>query len=150
MGKKSIADPYIRRTVLLEKCNYNQCCMNTFKVDLFIHAVEYFCVHSWASEQPADVAHNRLLGKAKSHKNAMVEYHLDKESRKAPMALPATDCTSIDAVHFSENYKDLLPGPVTDVPHSHYFWPFPCLWHRVWQMQSPHPLAVHGPHQETL
>ena len=97
---ESIADLHTVLTVLLEKCNYNQSCMNTHKAGLFMHAVTYFAVCSWPRKQPADVAHIRLLDKAKCHETVVAEYHLDKESKQDSMAFPALSSTSIDAVYF--------------------------------------------------
>ena len=64
--------------------------MNMHKADLFISAVKYFAVNSWAREWPADFAYDRLLDKAKSHEIVMVYYHQDKESRQDIMVFPAT------------------------------------------------------------
>ena len=89
----------------LERCNYNQCCMTTHKFDLFIHAVKYFDVCSCTREQPADLAYDRLLDKAKSHETATAEYHLDNIGRKDSMTFPATVSTSIDAVGSTESYR---------------------------------------------
>ena len=48
---ESIVDLLTRLSALLEKCNYNQCCMNTCKVHLFIHRVKYIPIRTWAREQ---------------------------------------------------------------------------------------------------
>ena len=58
-------------TVLLDKCNYNHCCMSIRKIDLFIHAVKYFAIRFWAWELQADLAYDHLLDKAKSHETAV-------------------------------------------------------------------------------
>ena len=50
---KPIADLHTRLIVLLDKCNYNQCCMNTWCIHLFIHAVKCFAIWSWDREQLA-------------------------------------------------------------------------------------------------
>ena len=55
--------------------------MNTWKADLFIHTTKYFAFLSLASEQPADLAYDKLLDKAKSHVYAVVKYHQGKERR---------------------------------------------------------------------
>ena len=73
--------------------------MNTCNVDLFIHAVKYYSVYTWAREHAADLAYDRLLNKVKSHDTAMAEYHLDKDF----MAFPATVSISIDAVQSNES-----------------------------------------------
>ena len=39
---------------LLDKCNYNQCCMNAPKVHLFIRAVKYLAIRFWVRKKPAD------------------------------------------------------------------------------------------------
>ena len=41
----------------LETCNYPQCCMNTQIVALFIYAMKYFAIYSWAHEQTAQLIH---------------------------------------------------------------------------------------------
>ena len=53
LENESIADLHIRLTELLEKCDYNQCHMNTHKADLFISAVEIFC-HSFMGKGTAN------------------------------------------------------------------------------------------------
>ena len=97
---ESIADLHTRITLLLEKCNYNQYCMNTCKVQLFVHEIKFFIVCSLGREQLADLGYDRLLDKAESHETAMAEYHLDNKSRQDSMAFPAMFSTSIDAVYF--------------------------------------------------
>ena len=63
---ESNVDLHTTLAVLLDKCNYNQCCMNTQKVQLFIPAVKYFAIKSWAREVPVDIDHDLLLDKAKA------------------------------------------------------------------------------------
>ena len=47
---ESIADLHTILTVLPVKCKYSQDCMNTRKVDLFIHAIKNLAIRSWARE----------------------------------------------------------------------------------------------------
>ena len=71
----SIADLHKRLTVLLDKCNYNQCYMNTHKVVLFIHTLKSFVISACTREQPASLVYDDwLLDKAKSYEAAVVEY----------------------------------------------------------------------------
>ena len=52
-----------------------------------------------------DLAHDKLLDKAKGHKTATVEYHHNKENRQVFTVYPAIVSASIDAVHSSEIYR---------------------------------------------
>ena len=57
---ESIADLHTRFTLLLEKCNYNQCYMNSHKVDLVIHAVIFFLYLLTVKEATIDLEYNKL------------------------------------------------------------------------------------------
>ena len=86
--------------------------MNPQKVYLFIHAVNYFiniANWSWAREEPADLACDRLLRKSKSHDTAVSENHQGKESRQ-DSSFSTTVFTFIDAVCSRENYSRHIPS----------------------------------------
>ena len=86
------------------------------KLIYLFHAVEYLAIWSWAREQPADLAYNRLLDRTKSHMTVLAEYYQGKESRWDFTAFPTTVSTSINAVCSKENNSKHSPsGHVTDV-----------------------------------
>ena len=100
---ESIADLWL--IVLLDKWNYNHCCMSTQKVDLFIHSVKYFAIRSWTREWWADLAYDWLLDNAKSHKAVLAEYNYYKESRQDSNSLPSNFSAAIDAVSSNDSYN---------------------------------------------
>ena len=67
-----------------------------------------FAITFWTREQPADLAYDQLLDKAKSHKTAVVEYNHDKESRQKSMGFPH-NCLSIHAVLYNDPYNQCSP-----------------------------------------
>ena len=100
---------YSRLTLLHEKCNYNQCCIHTHKIDLFNHAVKCLTIQFWARKLPADIAYDRLLDKSKSPDTAVVEYNQGKESWQVSMAFPAMVSTYIDGIYSKDNYSRHSP-----------------------------------------
>ena len=102
--------------------------MNTCKVDLFIHAVKYFPLHSWPREQLADLAYDRLLEKATSCETSLSEYHHSKESGQDSHrgSLLQWKLQNI-------SFQDL--GQMW--PPSYYLWPLPCIWHSVVSVNIP-------------
>ena len=114
-GNESTADLHRRLTVLPEKCNYNQCCMNKFKDDLFIHTVKYFSVCSWAREYPLHLAYNRLLDKANRHETAMAEYNHNKKSRHDSTAFQPQCLPQKMLSNWFTIIEDVILGPVADV-----------------------------------
>ena len=81
--------------------------MDIHKVYLFIHAIKYFAIRSWAREQPADLAYDQLLHKAKSQMTAVIEYNQDKESSQDSTAFPSA---SSHAVWSSDWYNRCSPS----------------------------------------
>ena len=73
-----IADLHTRLTVLLEKCNYNQCYMNTHYIGLFIHAVEYFCCLFMGKGRASRFSTGQILDKAKLPETTVAQYHYNK------------------------------------------------------------------------
>ena len=49
------------------------------KVNLFIQAITYLAVHSWAREQPADLGYDILFENAKNQKTTVAYYHQYKK-----------------------------------------------------------------------
>ena len=117
--------------MLLGRCNYSQCCMNTCKVDVFILAVQYF-VCSWTRKQPADLVYDRLLDKVKSYETSMKDYHHNKESKKDSTAFPATVSTSTVSVCSIESYRRSSSSRA--FPHPYYLLALPYIQHTMWQM----------------
>ena len=117
---ETVADLHTGWTVLCEKCIYNQYFMNTHKVDLFIHTVKYSAFCSWAREQWADLAYDRLLDKYKSQETAMAEDLHDKENKQDCMDVPATDSMSLDTACISEGYRRVSFQDLLQM------WPCPC------------------------
>ena len=113
---ESTTDLHTRVTVLLDKCNYNQCCINTCKVELFIYAVKYFANSSWARKQPADLAYNWLLDKAKSYETTVGRIQPIQGELVGIHGFLATVSGSVNTVHLTDSYNRYsLPGSVTDV-----------------------------------
>ena len=74
-------------------------------VDLFIHAVRYFAINSWAKEQPKDLVYTRLLDEVKSHGTSVAELKVYTDTNKCGHTKVITD---LHVKHRGKSHQDHL------------------------------------------
>ena len=101
---------------------------------MFLHTRKYFVVCSLSREQPADIAFDRLLNKAKSYDTAMADYHHDKEPCQDPSAFPSKSVSLQMPFAQVKNMDTPIQLSETKQWYTHYPQPLPCIQSPLWSL----------------